>query len=157
MSNKNPSYTFRAIIEDPTGGGAFVRVPFDVEQTFGKKRVKILATIDGVSYRGSLVRMGTECHLLLILKEIRQQIGKTFGDEVEITVQEDSEPRVVNVPEDLRVALEADPSARSFFDKLAYSHQREYVMWIEEAKRPETRQKRIQGIVQMLKEGKRER
>jgi hypothetical protein len=151
------SHTFRAIIEDPAGGGAFVRVPFDVEQAFGKKRVKILATIDGVPYRGSLVRMGTECHLLLILKEIREQIGKTFGDEVEITVQEDSEPRVVSVPEDLRAALDADPAAQAFFNKLAYSHQREYVMWIEEAKRPETRQKRVQGTMQMLKEGKRER
>lgn len=150
-------YTFRAVIEDPTGGGAFVRVPFDVEQAFGKKRVKILATIDGVPYRGSLVRMGTECHLLLILKEIRERIGKTFGDEVEIAVQEDIDPRVVSVPEDLRVALEADPAAQAFFDNLAYSHRREYVMWIEEAKRPETRLKRVQGTVKMLKEGKRER
>lgn len=151
--------TFRAVIEpaDPGSGGAFVRIPFDVEQAFGKKRVKVLATIDGVPYRGSLVRMGTEEHLLLVLKEIRQQIGKTFGDEVEVILQEDREPRVVSVPEDLRQALEADPEASEFFEKLAYSHQREYVQWVEQAKRPETRQKRIQGTVQRLKEGKRER
>src|SRR5512139_2764918 len=122
MSDKNSSHTFRAIIEDAGGGGAFVSVPFDVEQAFGKKRVKILATFDGVPYRGSMVRMGSECHLLLVLKEIREQIGKTFGDEIEVTVEEDTQPRVIVVPDDLRLALEAEPAALAFFEKLAYTH-----------------------------------
>jgi hypothetical protein len=101
-------HTFRAKIEDAGGGGAFVSVPFDVEKAFGKKRVKILATFDGVPYRGSMVRMGSECHLLPVLKEIREQIGKTFGDEIEVTVEEDTQPRQVTVPDDLRSALEAE-------------------------------------------------
>ena len=87
-----PSHAFRAIIEDAGDGGAFVSVPFDVEAAFGKKRVKVLATLDGVPYRGSLVRMGSECHLLPVLKSIRRQIGKDIGDEIEVTVEEDAQP-----------------------------------------------------------------
>ena len=68
-------HKFRAKIENAGGGGAYVSVPFDVEQAFGKKRVKVIATIEGHPYRGSLVRMGTECHILPELKEIREQTG----------------------------------------------------------------------------------
>ena len=68
MSQK---FTFRAIIEDPGGGGAFVRIPFDVEKAFGKKRVPVIASIEGQPYRGTLVRMGEPWHVLIILKEIR--------------------------------------------------------------------------------------
>jgi len=150
------THTFRAKIEDPGGGGAFVTVPFDVENTFGKKRVKVNATIDGEPYRGSLVRMGTPYHMLLVLKEIRQKIGKTFGDEVEVTLEEDSQPRQVQVPPDLQQALDSESTAQAFFAGLAYSHQREYVQYIEEAKRAETRQKRISKTIEMLKQGKRE-
>lgn len=88
-------HTFTAVIQNAGGGGAFVEVPFDVEAEFGSKKPKVKATIEGVSYRGTLVRMGTECHLLLILKSIREQVGKTFGDEVKVTVEPDTEPRVV--------------------------------------------------------------
>jgi hypothetical protein len=150
------SHTFRAKIEDAGGGGAFVSVPFDVEQAFGKKRVKVLATIEGVPYRGSMVRMGSECHLLPVLKEIREQIGKTFGDEIEVTVEEDTQPRQIVVPDDLRLALEAEPAAYTFFEKLSYTHQKEYVRWVEEAKRAETRLSHIQKTIEMLKQGKRE-
>jgi hypothetical protein len=146
--------TFRAVIQDPGGSGAFVDVPFDVEQVYGKKRVKVRATIDGVPYRGSLVRMGGECHMLLVLKSIREQIGKTFGDEVEISLEEDTEPRVVEVPADLRQRLDQDRQADEFFQKMSYSHQREYVLWITSAKQAQARQRRIHKAIQMLVEGK---
>ena len=81
------THTFRAVIEDAGDGGAFVTIPFDVEQAFGKKRVKVLATIQGVPYRGSLVRMGGECHLLPVLKDIRRQTGKSIGDEIEVQLK----------------------------------------------------------------------
>lgn len=79
-------YTFAAKIQDAGGGGAYVEIPFDVEQAFGSKKPKIKALIEGVTYRGILTRMGTDYHMLIILKEIREQIDKTFGDEVNITV-----------------------------------------------------------------------
>jgi hypothetical protein len=65
------AHTFQARIEAAGGGGAYVRIPFDVEAAFGKKRVPVNATIDGEHYRGTLVRMDTPDHILIILKEIR--------------------------------------------------------------------------------------
>ena len=79
-------HKFRAKIENAGDGGAYVSVPFDVEKAFGQKRVKVKALIEGQPYRGSLVRMGTECHILPVLKEIRHKTGKNFGDEIEIVV-----------------------------------------------------------------------
>ncbi len=146
--------TFTASIIDAGGGGAYVKIPFDVEGHFGSKRPKIKATIDGVPYRGTLVRMGTECHVLIILKVIREQIGKTFGDEVQVVVEKDTEPRVVAVPSDVQEMLDQNPDVKTFFEKQSYSHQREYIKWIEEAKRAGTRQNRIIKMLEMLKEGK---
>ena len=149
--------TFTATIQNAGGGGAFVEVPFDVEAVFGSKKPKVKAMIEGVPYRGILTRMGTEYHMLIILKGIREQIGKTFGDEVSITVEPDTEPRVIDVPADLKNAFKTEKEAKAFFEKLSYTHQREYVMWINEAKREETRQNRIAKTIEMLKQGKKAR
>jgi|SRR5215208_1800868 len=147
--------TFKTVIQNAGGGGAFVEVPFDVEAAFGSKRPKVKAMIEGVPYRGILTRMGTEYHMLIILKGIREQIGKTFGDEVTITVEPDTKPRVIEVPKDLLKELKKDKEAQAFFDKLSYTHQKEYVTWITEARKEETRQNRIVKTVEMLKKGKR--
>jgi hypothetical protein len=149
--------TFTATIQNAGGGGAFVEVPFDVEAAFGSKRPRVKAMIEGVPYRGILTRMGTECHLLVVLKEIREQIGKTFGDAVTITVEPDTEPRVIEIPAGLKKAFKMEKQAKAFFDKLSYTHQREYVMWINEAKREETRLNRIAKAIEMLKQGKKVR
>ena len=111
MSKK---HTFTATIQNAGGGGAFVEVPFDVEAAFGSKRPKVKAMIEGVPYRGILTRMGTECHLLVVLKEIRGQIGKTFGDEVTITVEPDTEPRVLEIPAELKKAFKTEKEAKAF-------------------------------------------
>ena len=147
--------TFKATIQNAGGGGAFVEVPFDVEAAFGSKRPKIKAMIEGVPYRGLLVRMGSECHMLLILKSIREQIGKTFGDEIKISVELDTEERVIEVPKDLMKALKKDKEAKAFFDKLSYTHKKEYVTWINEARKDDTRQNRIAKTMEMLRKGKR--
>ncbi|RIK31241.1 MAG: antitermination protein NusB [Anaerolineae bacterium] len=144
-------HTFKATILDAGGGGAFVEVPFDVEAVFGAKRPKVKAMIEGVPYRGILSRMGGPNHILVILKDIRAKIGKSFGDEVKITVELDTEPRVVEVPKDLIKELKKHKEAKAFFDKLSYTHQREYVMWINEAKKEETRARRIAQTVEHLK------
>ena len=149
-------YQFRAVIENAGEGGAYVNIPFDVEKGFGKKRVKVKATIDGEPYRGTLVRMGGPQHMLPVLKSIRQKIGKSFGDEVAVELEEDLESRQVEVPLDLQQALETDPTAHAYFKRLSYTHQKEYVHWITEAKRNKTRQRRVQQTVDMLKLGKSE-
>lgn len=147
--------TFSATIQNAGGGGAFVEVPFDVEAVFGSKRPRVKAMIEGVPYRGILTRMGTDYHMLIILKEIREKIGKTFGDQVRITVEPDTEPRVVEIPAELKKAFRTESEAKAFFNRLSYTHQREYVMWINEAKREDTRQRRVVKAIEMLKEGKR--
>lgn len=149
--------TFSASIQNAGGGGAFVEVPFDVEEAFGSKRPKVKAMIEDIPYRGILTRMGGEHHLLIILKGIREQIGKTFGDEVKITVEPDTEPRVIEIPKDLMKELKKDKEAKAFFDKLSYTHQKEYVTWVTEAKRDETRQNRVMKTIEMLKQGQKAR
>jgi hypothetical protein len=150
-------HTFKAVIQNPGGGGAFVEIPFDVEAAFGAKKPKVKAMIEGVPYRGMLTRMGSEYHILIILKSIREQIGKTFGDEVKIVVELDTEPRMLDIPKDLLTELKKDRQAKAFFDKLSYTHRREYLMWINEAKRQETRQRRILKTIDMLKKGEKAR
>ena len=148
-------HTFTATIQNAGGGGAFVEVPFDVEGIFGSKRPKVKALIEGVPYRGILTRMGTECHILGIRKEIREQVSKTFGDEIQVTVEPDLEERVIEIPKDLMKELKKDKEAKTFFDKLSYTHRKEYVTWVTEAKKEETRQNRIVKTIEMLKEGTR--
>src|SRR6185503_20341765 len=143
-------HTFTATIQNAGGGGAFVEVPFDVEEAFGSKRPKVRALIEGVPYRGLLVRMGGPNHMLIILKGIREQIGKTFGDEVKIIVEPDTEERVIEIPKDLMKEMKKDKAAKAFFDQLSYTHQKEYVRWVEEAKKAETHRNRIVKTIEML-------
>jgi hypothetical protein len=147
-------HAFTATIQNASGasgGGAFVEVPFDVEATFGSKRPKVKAMIEGIPYRGILTRMGTECHILGIRKEIREQVGKTFGDEIQVTVEPDLEERVIEIPKDLMKELKKDKEAKAFFDKLSYTHRKEYITWVMEAKKEETRQNRIVKTIEMLR------
>ena len=148
-------HSFTATIQNAGGGGAFVEVPFDVEKVFDSKRPKVKAMIEGIPYRSTLMRMGSEHHILGVLKDIREQIGKSFGDEVTITIEPDTEPRLIEIPKDLMKELKKDKEAKAFFDKLSYTHQKEYVRWVEEAKKEETRQNRIVKTIEMLKKGKR--
>jgi hypothetical protein len=143
-------HTFKAKLEEGQGGGVFVRVPFDVEEVFGKKRVPITATIDGEPYRGTLVRMGLPDHCLGVLKAIREKICKQVGDDVRISLEEDTAERKVVVPADLTSALRRHKEARAFFETLSYTHQKEYVQWIEDAKKEQTRKTRVERTVEML-------
>lgn len=152
-------HRFRASIKSTHdgGGGAFVEVPFDVEKAFGKKRVPIRATIDGEPYRGSLVRMGGDCHMLLVRKAIREKIGKQAGDNVAVTLREDTAPRTVKVPSDVSRALRTKPAAHEFFQNLSFTHKREYIEWISGAKQAETRERRLARMLDLLKQKQKER
>ncbi len=83
------TYEFDAIIKKvPDKDGAYVEIPFDVKEEFNKGRVKVLATFDGVKYEGSVVRMGTPCHIIGIRKDIRKEINKQPGDMIHVTIKE---------------------------------------------------------------------
>ena len=82
-------YEFEAEIKKvPDIDGAYVEIPFDVKEEFGKGRVPVVATFDGVEYIGSIVRMGTPCHIIGIRKEIRAKINKQAGDIIKVTIKE---------------------------------------------------------------------
>lgn len=82
-------YAFDAVLKKvPDIDGAYVEIPFDVRAEFGKGRVAVRATFDGVQYVGSVVKMGTPCHIIGVRKDIRQAIGKKPGDTVAVTIQE---------------------------------------------------------------------
>jgi hypothetical protein len=140
---------FRAPIVAADRGGAYVVVPDEVVAALGGGgRIPVRATFDGVEYRGSVASMGG-AKVLGVLKAIREQLGKDPGDVVVVTLARDDAPRTVAVADDLGAALEA-AGRRAAFDALSYSHQREYVAWIEEAKRGETRARRIADTVERL-------
>ncbi|MDP9958643.1 YdeI/OmpD-associated family protein [Chryseobacterium lathyri] len=135
---------------------AFVEFPFSAEELFGKKgQVKIKATFDSkVEYRGSLAKMKSDCHILGLTQEIRKQLGKTFGDEVVVSLIEDKEERTVEIADDIAVVFKENSVAKSQFDKMSYTHRKEYIRWIEEAKKPETRENRKIKMIEMILEGK---
>ncbi len=146
-------HRFNAVIEDAGGGGAYVTIPFDVEQVFGKKRVKVRAALAGEPYRGSLVRMGTACHVLGVRKDIRAKTGRGIGDLIDVGLSEDVDARVVEVPADLQAALDCDAAAAARFAALAFTHQQAYVSWITSAKRAVTRAGRLTRALALLVKG----
>ena len=138
---------------DAANASFFVEVPPDVVRDFGKKgQVRVKVTIDGQPFRLALAPYGGK-HLLGVRKEIREAVGKTGGDTLHITMEVDTEPRLVDVPDDLMQAMAAQPDAKAFFDKLSYSHRKEYVEWIDGAKKPETRKRRVEKALELLTEG----
>jgi hypothetical protein len=145
---------FKAIIKQHENlNAAYVEPPFDVKEVFGTKRVKVKATFDGVEYRGSVVNMGG-CYMLGLTQEIRNKIGKGFGDEVFVTLEKDVEERSVEIPEDFATAMNCDGTAVSTFKSLSYTAQKEYITWITLAKRQETRAERIIKAMALLSQGK---
>ncbi|MDX1407545.1 MAG: YdeI/OmpD-associated family protein [Saprospiraceae bacterium] len=149
------SYMFDAVIIQREGMNAgYVEFPYDVQEEFGVRgRVPVEVTFDDVPYRGSLVKMGTDCHIIGLTREVREKVGKTFGDQVHVVLRQDTAPRVVEVPPVVKRHLARHPAARKVFEKLSYTHQREYVKWITEAKRDETRDRRLNKMIEMLAGG----
>ncbi|HEY1983763.1 MAG TPA: YdeI/OmpD-associated family protein [Terracidiphilus sp.] len=147
------TYKFTARIESASSGGACVFFPFDVEKEFGVKgRVPVKVVFDGIPYTGSMIKYGNPQHMLPILKEIREQIGKGPGDMVDVEVQKDEAERTVVVPPALATLLEKE-KLTGVFAKLSFTHRREYCRWINDAKREETRQNRVAKSVEMLRAG----
>ena len=140
--------SFDAVLQEGRGGGAFVELPFDVKAEFGSARPQVLATFDGEPYRGTVASMGG-VSILGVLKEIRAKLKKGIGDRVRVTIESDTAARVVEVPPDLRKALRS-AHLEAAFERLSYTHRREHVKAIEDAKQPATRERRIQKTLDML-------
>jgi hypothetical protein len=141
--------TFVAVIRAAPRGGAYVEVPARVVTALGGMgRIPVRATFDGIEYRGSIVTMG-DTKVLGVLKAIRAALGKEPGARVRVSVSADTAKRTIDVPADLARALKAG-GQRAAFDALSYSHRREYLTWIEGAKKPETRARRVRQTVDRI-------
>lgn len=155
MKYKNPGpQKFIGEIKNAGNGGAFIDFPYSVLELYGVKgRVPVIVKFeDKIEYTGSLANMGGECHLVPILKSIRDELGKDFGDKVNIEIFLDTSERKVKIPEDLQKEFLKDLKAKYIFDELSFTHQKEYVKWIDEAKKQETRERRIIKTIEMLKQ-----
>jgi hypothetical protein len=137
-----------------TGGNtAGIVVPDEVVAALGAgKRPKVRATINGYAWRTSITPMDGQ-FWVGVSAEVRAAAGVAGGDAVELVLELDDAPREVEVPGDLAAALAANPAEQAKFAKLSYSHQRRHVMAIEAAKAPETRIRRIEGALKILREG----
>jgi hypothetical protein len=136
-----------------TLGERGVVVPGDPKAEFGGARAPVAGTVNGAPFRGRLMVYRGVAYLGF-RKEIRDAAGGIEqGDEVEIDIERDDAPREVEVPEALADALAGDPAARAVFDGLAFTHRKEYATWIAEAKKEETRERRVRRALEMLHGG----
>jgi hypothetical protein len=137
------------------GGTTEILIPFSVEKAFGSKaRVPVRGTINGFPFRSSIFPMGGGNHYMAVNRALREGAGAKGGDTVSVVMEVDTEPRVVAVPEDFKKALAKNKAAKAAFDKLSHTHRREFVLWIESAKKEETRARRTEKALTMLVEGK---
>jgi hypothetical protein len=152
---KSPVKRFRALINRKEDGEVCsISIPFDVEKTFGALgRVAVRGTLNGAPFRSSVFKMGGDCHFMVVNRRMREAAGVGGGETVPVVMERDTEPRTVEPPADFTRALEGNSEARAAWDKLSYTHRREHVEHIEEAKKPETRLRRIEKSVRMLAAG----
>lgn len=145
---------FHTVVELSGKTATGIRVPEEVVANLGPgKRPAVRVTINGYTYRSTIAPMGGVFRLP-VSAEVREKASVAAGDEVDVEVELDTEPRRVNVPGDFAEALNTDAEARRFFDSLSYSNRLRIVTSIEAAKTAETRQRRIAKSVSMLHEGR---
>lgn len=144
---------FRTTIELGGKTATGMAVPAHVVEALGKgKRPPVRVTLAGYTYRSTIAPMGGR-FFIPVSAEVRSSANVAAGDEVDVDVELDTEPREVTVPPDLQEALQSHPEARARFDALSYSNQRRHVLSIEGAKTPETRRRRIDKTLADLRGG----
>ena len=124
-----------------------------VAQLGGGRHPKVRVRLNGTEFGTSIAAMGGR-FLLGVSAERRQAAGVTAGETYDVEIELDTEPRQLEVPDDLSAALDADPAARAFFDSLSYSKRQWHVLQVAGAKQPETRARRVATSVRMLAEGR---
>lgn len=138
------------ILMDDKVNATGIRVPAQaIAALGGKKKPPVIVTVNGFTYRSTVAAYG-DVYMLPLSQERRAAAGVVAGDVVEVTLELDTEPRTVEVPDDLAAALAGKAGARAAFDALAYSTRKEHVRQVTEAKAQETRERRIAKIVAAL-------
>jgi Domain of unknown function (DUF1905)/Bacteriocin-protection, YdeI or OmpD-Associated len=137
---------------DPTGTGTYVLLPREANARLGLKgRPKVQAVIAGHPYRGSLMRLGDGTFALGVLKSIQQSAGVARGDTITVELELDTAPRTVELPSDLAKAIARDRKATAAWNTLSYTNKKEMARSLEEAKRPETRERRLAAALERLR------
>lgn len=145
---------FQTVVELGGKTATGIRVPPEVVEALGSgKKPAVRVTINGYTYRSTVAVYGGE-FMLPVSAEVRERAGIAAGDGIEVAVELDTEPRVVEVPDDLAAALATDAEAQQFFEGLSYSNKRRIVLSINDAKTLETRQRRITRTIEDLRQGK---
>jgi hypothetical protein len=151
-ASKSPVKRFRALVERKEGGEVCsINIPFDVEKTFGARgRVPVRGTLNGAPFRSSVFRMGGDCHFMVVNRQMREAAGVRGGETIPVTMERDTEARIITPPADLARVLKSNKEARDAWDKMSYTHKKEIAQAIEAAKKPETRQRRVAKAVAEL-------
>ena len=136
------------------GPGNFVDIPFDPVEVFGEARPPVEGTVNGYPFRGRIAKY-SGVYLLGFKRELREAAEIEEGDVVDLDLELDTEPREVEVPPELASAF--DDEVGKAFERMSYTHRKEYADWITEAKRPETRKRRVAKAVEMIRAGKPQR
>ena len=137
---------------EPTGPATAIELTdAQVVELGGGERVAVRVTIGDRTARLRLAVMGGK-NLIGLSKAARAELGVEIGDEVTASIEVDTAERVVEVPEDLAAALDAESGLRAAFDALPYSHRKEHVRAITDAKRPETRARRVAAAIEILRQ-----
>ncbi|HNW89551.1 MAG TPA: YdeI/OmpD-associated family protein [Bacteroidales bacterium] len=132
-------------------GWTYVDIPSSVSNKLKKKgRIKVCGTIGQENFRTSILPKGDGTHYLFVSQPLLKKIGKMAGDDVQVKFEEDTKPRTVDVSEDMMDAISLSPKALATFIKFSYSHKKELTEWINDAKKAETRERRIVKLVLML-------
>ena len=143
---------FEATVQAAGRGGAVVVLPFDPKEAFGRARAPVHGTVNGAPFRSTVAVYGGMAYLGLPLT-LRRAARADVGARVHVTIERDDEPREVEVPDDLAHALSHDREAAASFSSLSYTHRKEYVRWITGAKREETRRRRVDRALDLLRDG----
>lgn len=156
LTNKDTlmtSKTFRAKIVRE-GSVCFIPLTFDPKDVFGKVRAPVKVTLNGYTYRSTIAAMGgPPC--VPLRKSNREAAGLTGGETIDVRLELDADKREVTPPADLVRALKTIPGALDLWRALSYTHQREHVEAIQDAKKPETRSRRVANAIKMIQRGKR--
>jgi hypothetical protein len=156
MVSQVPPKRFIVELERVQKTATMFRVPFDLKEAFGRARPPVRVTIRGHTWRTTPGVYDGVGHVV-VNRAVKAATGVDAGDRVRVAMELDTEPRNVALPSDLQAALAVDPDAEAAFASLSFTHRREYVEWVEEAKRPETRSRRIGATVERVLEGEPQR
>lgn len=143
------SLRLTAVLEPRGPAGALVLTDEQVAELSERKAAPVRVTVGDRTARLRVARMGGE-NLIGFSKAVRAELGVEIGDTLEVEIALDDAPREVEVPPELAEALAANPAARAAFDALAYSHRKEHARAVADAKRPETRARRVAAVIDAL-------